>query len=118
MSRSSSEVLGAKAVGPTGEIPLRFLLCMLLRLALWVKFPADDNFKHFSYFTHETRIHISCKSSLIETICMKCQFLFFGKNKKTIINLSSAALAQSKGNKINKFMPKILPKYEFEVCIK
>ena len=30
----------------------------------------------------------------IETICMKCPVLFFGKNKKNIINLSSAEFAQ------------------------
>ena len=31
---------------------------------------------------------------------MKCQILFFGKNKKNVINLSSAELAQTllKGN--------------------
>ena len=29
-----------------------------------------------------------------ETICMKCQILFTGKNKKNIINLSSAEYAQ------------------------
>ena len=30
----------------------------------------------------------------METICMKCQILFSGKNKKNITNLSSAELAQ------------------------
>ena len=30
----------------------------------------------------------------VETICMKCQILFSGKNKKNIINLSSAEFAQ------------------------
>ena len=29
----------------------------------------------------------------METICMKCQILFFGKNKKYIMNLSSAEFA-------------------------
>ena len=29
-----------------------------------------------------------------ETICMKCQILFAGENKKNTINLSSAELAQ------------------------
>ena len=29
-----------------------------------------------------------------ETICMKCQSLFSGKNKKNIIRLSSAEIAQ------------------------
>ena len=37
---------------------------------------------------------MSCKLSPLETICMKCQFLFSGKNKKNITNLSSAELAQ------------------------
>ena len=32
--------------------------------------------------------------STLETICMKCQILFSGKNKKNIINLSSAENAQ------------------------
>ena len=30
----------------------------------------------------------------METICMKCQILFSGKNKKNITNLSSAEFAQ------------------------
>ena len=30
----------------------------------------------------------------LETICMKCQILFSGKNKKNIVNLSSAEIAQ------------------------
>ena len=29
-----------------------------------------------------------------ETVCMKCQSLFSGNNKKTVISLSSAELAQ------------------------
>ena len=33
-------------------------------------------------------------SNPMETICMKYQILFSGKNKKNIINLSSAKLAQ------------------------
>ena len=34
------------------------------------------------------------KISLLETICMKSQNLFSGKNKKNISNLSSPELAQ------------------------
>ena len=30
----------------------------------------------------------------MKTICMKCQNLFYGKNKKNIINVSSAEFAQ------------------------
>ena len=48
----------------------------------------------FSYFFQKTEFDISCKLSPLETICMKCQILFSGKNKKNIINLSSAELAQ------------------------
>ena len=32
----------------------------------------------------------------METICMKCQILFSGKNKKNITNLSSAELPRQK----------------------
>ena len=40
-------------------------------------------FKYFSYFTQKTglTIHVNCLH-LLETICMKCQILFSGKNKK------------------------------------
>ena len=36
----------------------------------------------------------SCKFSSVETICMTCQILFSGKNRKCITNLSSVELAQ------------------------
>ena len=67
---------------------------MALRLALWVNFSADDILKYFSYFSQKTGYDISCKLSPKETICMKCRILFSGKNKKNIINLSSAENAQ------------------------
>ena len=60
-------------------------------LTLWVKFSAEDNLKYFSYSSKKTGLDISCKLSLMETICMKCQILFFGKN---ITNLSSADTAK------------------------
>ena len=69
-------------------------LDVTLRLALWVKFSADDILKYFSYFSQKTGFDISCKLSLKETICMKCQILFSGKNKKNNIILSSAENAQ------------------------
>ena len=56
-------------------------------LGIWVKFSVDDILKYFSYFSQKTAFDM-------ETICMKCQMLFSGKNKKNIINLSSAELAQ------------------------
>ena len=70
------------------------LLDMTLRLALWVKFSADDILKYFSYFSQKTGFDISCKLSPKETICMKCQILFSVKNEKNNIILSSAENAQ------------------------
>ena len=56
------------------------------------KISADSILK---YFSQQIGFGISCKLSLErETVCMKCQSLFSGKNKKTIINLSSAESAQ------------------------
>ena len=61
---------------------------------------ADDFLKYFSYFSQKTGFDISCKLSPMEIFYMKCQILFFGKNKKNVINLSSAELAKTllKGN--------------------
>ena len=44
----------------------------------------DDKFivLFFSYFSQKTGFDISCKLSPLETICMNCQSLFSGKNKK------------------------------------
>ena len=39
---------------------------------------------HFSYFSQKTEFDISCKLSPLETICMKCQILFSGKNRKNV----------------------------------
>ena len=71
-----------------------FFFCVVYSLSDWIKISADDNLKYFSYFSQETGFDISCKLSLMETICIKCQILFSGKNKKNFINLSSAELAQ------------------------
>ena len=38
-------------------------------------------------FSQKTGFDITCKLSPMETICMKCQILFSGKNKKPVINL-------------------------------
>ena len=40
------------------------------------------------FLPRKTGFDISCKLSPLETICMKYQILFSGKNKKNIINLS------------------------------
>ena len=37
---------------------------------------------------------MSCKLSSMEKICLKCQNLFSGKNKKSIIDLPSAEFGQ------------------------
>ena len=58
-------------------------------LACWVKISADNNLK---YFSKKIGFDISCKLSPQETICMKCQSLFSGKNKKNI-NLPRAVFA-------------------------
>ena len=52
----------------------------------------------------------SCKLSPEETICMKCQILFYRKNKKNINNLSSAESAQSMVTKLKKNIFLAMPK--------
>ena len=49
------------------------------------KISADNILNCFSYFSLKTGFDISCILSPLETICMKCQILFSGKN---VINLS------------------------------
>ena len=46
---------------------------------------------HVEIFFHEYRFSHFMQ---IETICMKCQILFSGKNEKNIFSLSSSELAQ------------------------
>ena len=46
--------------------------------------------KYFSYFFHKMGSDLLYKLSLQETICMICQTPFSEKNKKNIVNLSSA----------------------------
>ena len=60
-------------------------------IGLWVNFSADDILK---YFSQKTDFDISCKLSPVETICRKCQILFFRKDKKNITDLSSLELTQ------------------------
>ena len=42
------------------------------------------------YFSQKKEFDISCKLSPLETICMRCQILFSGKNKKRYFKTSSA----------------------------
>ena len=47
------------------------------------------------FFSQKISFYISCKVSSLETICIKCQSLFSGKNKKkNSINLSSPEFVQ------------------------
>ena len=69
----------------------KFLFCWAL---MDKKFSTDDNLKYFSYFSQKTGFDISCILSPMETICMKCQILMSGNNKKNVTNLSSAEVAQ------------------------
>ena len=84
----------------------------------------DNILKYFSYFSWKIGFDISCKLSPKETICMKCQILFSGKNKKHIINLSFAAFAQGvvKLNLLNgretcnRNILKSIHIYHFNIC--
>ena len=57
---------------------------------LWANSADDILTILFSYFTQNVGFYISCKLSPTETICMKCQILFPGENKKKDFKLSSA----------------------------
>ena len=49
-----------------------------------------SSLKYISYFSQKIRFELSCKL----TVCMMCQTLFSGKNKKNVIILSSGEFAQ------------------------
>ena len=53
-------------------------------IALWVQKSADD-FIFFYLFFQEIGFDISCKSSSLETISMKCQNLFSGENHQFVV---------------------------------
>ena len=63
-------------------------LHIMLLLALWVKISADLYL--FLFYSEKKGFDISCKLSPLETICMKRESLFSGKNNTNMINLSSA----------------------------
>ena len=81
-----------KSINKWDKIVLNILIGY--HLACWVKISADEILKYFSYSSRKTEFDISSKLSR-ETICMKCQSLFSGKNKKNIIKLSPAESAHS-----------------------
>ena len=64
------------------SLPITLLGSQSYRLALWVKFSADDILKYFSSFSEKTGFDISCP------------ILFSRKNKKNITKLPSAKIAK------------------------
>ena len=68
------------------------LPCLFLTLGLWVNFQQTTVWNFFLTFLRKQDLAFRA-NCLQETICLKCQILFSGKNKKNI-NLSSAELAQ------------------------
>ena len=78
----------------------------LSHLALLVKFSVDDSLKYFSNFSQETGFDILCKLSPQESICIKCQIMFYLKKKKekTTINLSSDEYAHRVKVKVFHFL--------------
>ena len=47
---------------------------------------ADAKLMILFLFSQKTGFDISCKLSPLETICMKCQILFSGKNKNNMLS--------------------------------
>ena len=64
-----------------------------LMLSILGKYLSRRHFEIFFMHSKKIRFGISCKLSPLETVCMKYQSLFSGKNKKNIVNLSSAEFA-------------------------
>ena len=58
-------------------------------LSMLGKISSRQHFEICFFFSQKIGFDISCKLSPKETVCMECQSLFSGKNKKTIINLPS-----------------------------
>ena len=93
---SSLKKTAKKSESPLLRSPLALLLngetqdfrklLSLLPLPLSGLIKQATNWWHFSLFQKKTGFDISCKLSPKETICMKCQILFFRKNKKNISN--------------------------------
>ena len=76
-----------------------FVISVLTFTTLWAN-SADNKLMIFSYFSQKTVFIISCKMSPMETTDMKCQNLFSGKNKETVLK-----------SHLLKFLPRVLSKY-------
>ena len=73
----------------------RIFLCnLVLTLKAPITAAADDSLKISHCFPEKIRLDISCESSAMQRIHMKCEALFSLKDKidKKIIKLSSAAI--------------------------
>ena len=55
---------------------------------LWAFSAADKLMIFFSYFSQKTGFYIACKLSPLETICIKSQTQFPGKNKNNVSKCS------------------------------
>ena len=80
-------------IADNGYHILQKFLCLMLSM-LGKNFSRQQSEIFFLIFQKKMGFDISCKLSPQETICMKCQCLFSGKNKKNIFNLLSAKFAQ------------------------
>ena len=61
-----------------------------LTLKATITTAADDSFFYFFYFSEKTSLDISCESSAMQTIHLKCTDLFSLKNRKKFFRMSSA----------------------------
>ena len=54
------------------------------KLMIFFLFFPENRIRHFMQIVSKTRFDFLCKLSPMETICINCQILFPGKNKKNI----------------------------------
>ena len=81
-----------------------FCFVWVYLLELKVKFSADDILQYFSEFSQYIGVHISCKLSALEAICMRCQSLFSGKNKNSAEGVIAPAGAKVTGATIRMWL--------------
>ena len=75
------------------HFPMLWNIHVILMRSTWDTISADNISKYFC-FLQKIVFDVSCKLSLLETVCMICKSGIFVKNKKNIVNLSSAGYAQ------------------------
>ena len=69
------------------------IICILCWLNSHLANSADDKLMIFSPFFRENNFYISYILSPMETICMKCQYLFSVKIRKKYFKISSAEMS-------------------------